>query len=84
MDEYGCFSIVFNMESDCIIFFVVFFSGDECIVGKEVKNSSKFEFDNVVDMVKCFMGKFFEFVFIYNEKNYILEEIFLYIIKKLV
>ena len=84
VDEYGRPSIVPNVDSDRTTPSVVLFSGDERIVGKEAKNSSKLEPDNVVDMVKRFMGKSSEFAFIYNEKNYTPEEISSYIIKKLV
>ncbi len=84
VDEYGRPSIVPNMESDRTTPSVVLFSGDERIVGKEAKQTSKLEPDNVVDMVKRFMGKSSEFAFIYNEKNYTPEEISSYIIKKLV
>ncbi|MDE5080287.1 MAG: Hsp70 family protein, partial [Trichodesmium sp. St18_bin1] len=83
-DEYGRPSIVPNVDSDRTTPSVVLFSGDERTVGKEAKNSSKLEPDNVVDMVKRFMGKSSEFAFIYNEKNYTPEEISSYIIKKLV
>ncbi|MDE5118712.1 MAG: Hsp70 family protein [Trichodesmium sp. St19_bin1] len=84
VDEYGRPSIVPNVDSDRTTPSVVLFSGDERTVGKEAKNSSKLEPDNVVDMVKRFMGKSSEFAFIYNEKNYTPEEISSYIIKKLV
>ena len=84
VDEYGRPSIVPNVDSDRTTPSVVLFSGDERIVGKEAKNSSKLEPDNVVDMVKRFMGKSSEFAFIYNEQNYTPEEISSYIIKKLV
>ena len=84
VDEYGRPSIVPNVDSDRTTPSVVLFSGDERIVGKEAKQTSKLEPDNVVDMVKRFMGKSSEFAFIYNEKNYTPEEISSYIIKKLV
>ena len=84
VDEYGRPSVVPNVDSDRTTPSVVLFSGDERIVGKEAKQTSKLEPDNVVDMVKRFMGKSSEFAFIYNEKNYTPEEISSYIIKKLV
>lgn len=84
VDEYGRPSVVPNVDSDRTTPSVVLFTGDERIVGKHAKQSSKLEPDNVVDMVKRFMGKSSEFAFIYNEKNYTPEEISSYIIKKLV
>jgi molecular chaperone DnaK len=84
VDEYVRPTVVANADSDRTTPSVVLFSGDERIVGKEAKASSKLEPDNVVDMVKRFMGKTSEFAFIYDGQNYTPEEISSYILKKLV
>ncbi|MDV2998278.1 MAG: Chaperone protein DnaK [Chroococcidiopsis sp. SAG 2025] len=84
VDEYGRPTVVANADSDRTTPSVVLFSGGERIVGKEAKASSKLEPDNVVDMVKRFMGKTSEFAFIYDDQNYTPEEISSYILRKLV
>jgi molecular chaperone DnaK len=83
MDEYGRPSVVTNADSDRTTPSVVLFSGDERIVGKEAKNSSKLEPGNVVDMVKRHMGKG-TYKFEYEDNTYTAEEISSYVLKKIV
>ena len=83
MDEYGRPTVVTNADSDRTTPSVVLFSGDERIVGKEAKNSSKLEPENVADMVKRHMGKG-TFTFEYEDNSYTAEEISSYVLRKVV
>ncbi|MDP8228016.1 MAG: Hsp70 family protein [Candidatus Electryoneaceae bacterium] len=83
VDEHGKPVVVPNMASQRITPSVVFFDGDEIIVGNDAKESSKIQPDDVASFVKRSMGDP-NFTFSHNGKNYTPEEISGYILRKLV
>lgn len=63
---------------------VYFESPGNVVVGVEAKNMAEIEPENVVQFVKRFMGRKDEFMFEYNSKQYVPEEISAIILKGLV
>lgn len=83
IDEYGRPATVPNAEGERITPSVVFFEGEQRIVGNEAKNNSVAYPDQVVAMVKRQMGQR-DWVFFYNGDEYSAEEISSYILRKVV
>jgi len=81
IDEHGKPVIVPNMENQRITPSVVFFDGDNIIVGEVAKENAKLYPNEVVTLVKRSMGEP-NFLFEYQEKNYRPEEISGYILRK--
>jgi molecular chaperone DnaK (HSP70) len=83
VDEHGKPVIVPNSENERITPSVVFFDGDNVIVGNEAKANSVLYADQVVGFVKRAMGDP-NFLFEYNGKSYKPEEVSSLILRKLV
>ncbi|OAD23251.1 chaperone protein DnaK [Candidatus Thiomargarita nelsonii] len=83
IDEHGKPVIVPNAENQRLTPSVVFFDGDNIIVGEVAKENAKLYPNEVVTLVKRSMGEP-NFLFEYQEKNYRPEEISGYILRKLV
>ncbi|MCP4146155.1 MAG: Hsp70 family protein [bacterium] len=83
VDEHGKPVVVPNEENERITPSVVFFDGDNVIVGSEAKSTSELYPDQVVAFVKRYMGDS-NFKFKYNDNNYKPEEISSLILRKLV
>jgi len=81
IDEHGKPVIVPNAENQRITPSVVFFDGDNIIVGEVAKENAKLYPNEVVTLVKRSMGEP-NFLFEYQEKNYRPEEISGYILRK--
>jgi molecular chaperone DnaK (HSP70) len=83
VDEHGKPVVIPNSESERITPSVVFFDGDNVIVGNEAKRNAVLSSDQVVAFVKRSMGDP-NFLFQYNGKSYKPEEISSFILRKLV
>lgn len=83
VDEHGKPVIVPNAENERITPSVVFFDGDNVIVGNEAKANAVLYSNQVVAFVKRAMGDS-NFLFEYNGKNFKPEEISSFILRKLV
>lgn len=83
VDEYGKPVVIKNFEGDAVTPSVVFFDGDDVIIGKEAKNNSKLYPNEVVSFIKRSMGDP-NFFFEYNGRSYRPEEISGYILRKVV
>lgn len=83
VDEFGKAVVLPNSENDRVTPSVVFFDGDEIIVGEVAKENSKIYPDDVVSFVKRAMGDEF-YLFTHREKEYKPEEISSLILRKLV
>ncbi|PJI07873.1 MULTISPECIES: Hsp70 family protein [Clostridium] len=83
VDEYGRPVVVPNAENERITPSVVFFDGDNVIVGDVAKENSKMYPDDVVSFVKRSMGDE-NFYFEHGGKQYHAEEISSFILRKLV
>lgn len=83
VDEHGKPIIIKNSEGHSITPSVVFFDGDEIVVGDTAKESAKLYPNEVVSFVKRDMGDE-HYLFQYNGKDYRPEEISSYILRKLV
>jgi molecular chaperone DnaK (HSP70) len=83
VDEFGKPVVLPNSENDRVTPSVVFFDGDEIIVGEVAKENSKIYPDDVVSFVKRAMGDEF-YLFTHREKEYKPEEISSLILRKLV
>jgi molecular chaperone DnaK len=83
VDEFGKPVVVKNAENESTTPSVVFFDGDNVIVGNEAKNNSALNADQVVSLVKRAMGDP-GYLFQYNGKSFKPEEISSFILRKLV
>jgi molecular chaperone DnaK (HSP70) len=83
VDEFGKPVVVKNAENESTTPSVVFFDGDNVIVGNEAKNNSALNVDQVVSLVKRAMGDP-GYLFQYNGKSFKPEEISSFILRKLV
>jgi len=83
VDEFGKPVVLPNSENDRVTPSVVFFDGDEIIVGEVAKENSKIYPDDVVSFVKRAMGDEF-YLFTHRGKEYKPEEISSLILRKLV
>ncbi len=83
VDEYGKTVVIPNAENQRVTPSVVFFDGDNIVVGDVAKESAKLYPNDVVSFVKRSMGEP-NFIFEYNGKSYRAEEISSYIIRKIV
>jgi molecular chaperone DnaK (HSP70) len=83
MDEYGRPVAIANAEGHRITPSVVFFDGENRIVGDEAKNNAQLHPDQVVEMVKRQMGHS-DWAFFYNGVEYGPEEISSFILRKVV
>jgi molecular chaperone DnaK (HSP70) len=83
MDEYGRPVAIINAVGHRITPSVVFFDGENRIVGDEAKNNAQLHPDQVVEMVKRQMGHS-DWAFFYNGVEYGPEEISSYILRKVV
>jgi molecular chaperone DnaK (HSP70) len=83
IDEHGKPVIIPNAENQRITPSVVFFDGDNIIVGEVAKENAKLYPNEVVTLVKRSMGDP-NFLFEYQGKNYRPEEISGYVLRKLV
>lgn len=83
VDEFGKPIIIPNSENERITPSVVFFDGDNVIVGNVAKENSKIYPTDVVSFIKRSMGDS-EFFFEHDEKIYRPEEITSFILRKLV
>ncbi|MCP4108219.1 MAG: Hsp70 family protein [Desulfobacteraceae bacterium] len=83
MDDYGKPVIIPNSENQHITPSVVFFDGENIIVGEVAKESSKLYPHEVVSFIKRSMGEA-DFIFEHNGKTFRPEEISSFIIRKLV
>ncbi len=83
VDEFGKAIVVPNAENQRVTPSVVFFDGDNVVVGEVAKESAKLYPDDVVSFVKRSMGEP-NFVFEHNEKRYRPEEISSFVIRKII
>ncbi len=83
VDEFGKAVIVPNSENQSSTPSVVFFDGEDIVVGEVAKESSKLYPNEVVSFVKRAMGEG-DFLFEYNSKTWRAEEISNFIIRKIV
>ncbi len=83
MDEYGKPVVVPNAENLPTTPSVVFFDGDNIVVGEIAKESSRLYPHDVVSFVKRSMGEA-DFVFEHNGRTFRAEEISSFIIRKVV
>lgn len=83
IDEYGRPVTIANFEGDRTTPSVVYFEGQNRVVGKEAKNNAVLYPDQVVEMVKRQMGKR-DWRFFCDGAEYSAEEISSYILRKLV
>ncbi len=83
VDEFSKPVIIPNSENSRVTPSVVFFDGDEIIVGDVAKENSKVYPEDVVSFIKRSMGDEF-FIFTHRDKDYKPEEISGLILKKLV
>lgn len=83
VDDYGKPVIIPNAENQHVTPSVVFFDGDNIVVGDVAKESAKLYPDEVVSFVKRSMGEP-NFLFEHNSKTYRAEEISSFIIRKVV
>jgi molecular chaperone DnaK (HSP70) len=83
VDEYGKPIVIPNAENQHVTPSVVFFDGDNIVVGDVAKESAKLYPEDVVSFVKRSMGEP-NFLFEHNGKNYRAEEISSYVLRKIV
>ena len=83
VDEYGKTIVIPNSENERVTPSVVFFDGDNIVVGDVAKESSKLYPDEVVSFVKRSMGEQ-NYIYEFNGKQYRAEEISSFIIRKVV
>jgi molecular chaperone DnaK (HSP70) len=83
VDEFGKTVVLPNAENQNVTPSVVFFDGDNVVVGEVAKESSKLYPHDVVSFVKRSMGEA-NFIFEHNGKSYRAEEISSFIIRKIV
>ncbi|MEE4355213.1 MAG: Hsp70 family protein [Desulfococcaceae bacterium] len=83
VDEYGKPIVIPNAENQRVTPSVVFFDGDNIVVGDVAKESSKLYPNDVVSFIKRSMGEP-NYLFEHNGKNYRPEEISGFIIRKIV
>jgi molecular chaperone DnaK (HSP70) len=83
VDEYGKPVVVPNAENQHVTPSVVFFDGDNIVVGDVAKESAKLYPEDVVSFVKRSMGEP-NFLFEHNNKHYRAEEISSYVLRKIV
>jgi molecular chaperone DnaK (HSP70) len=83
IDEFGRPVAIPNVEGSRITPSVIFFDGENRVVGNEAKNNARLYPDQVVEMVKRQMGHS-DWVFFYNGVEYSPEEISSYILRKVV
>jgi molecular chaperone DnaK (HSP70) len=83
VDEYGKPVVVPNAENQHVTPSVVFFDGDNIVVGDVAKESAKLYPEDVVSFVKRSMGEP-NFLFEHNDKHYRAEEISSYVLRKIV
>ncbi|MFW5640240.1 MAG: Hsp70 family protein [Thermodesulfobacteriota bacterium] len=83
VDEYGKTIVIPNAENERVTPSVVFFDGDNIVVGDVAKESSKLYPDEVVSFVKRSMGEQ-NYIYEFNGKQYRAEEISSFIIRKVV
>ncbi len=83
VDDYGKTVVVPNLEGKLITPSVVFFDGDDIVVGEVAKESAKLYPDEVVSFIKRSMGEE-DFFYETNGKTYRAEEISSFIIRKVV
>lgn len=83
LDEYGKPVVVPNREGERITPSVVFFDGDDVIVGSVAKRNAVAEPEHVVQFVKREMGNA-DYQFEHNKKNYTPEAISSLILRKVV
>ncbi|QTA83416.1 Chaperone Hsp70 family protein [Desulfonema limicola] len=83
VDEYGKTIVVPNAENQRVTPSVVFFDGDNIVVGDVAKESAKLYPNDVVSFVKRSMGEP-NFLFEHNSNTYRAEEISSFIIRKIV
>jgi molecular chaperone DnaK (HSP70) len=83
VDDYGKPIIIPNAENQHVTPSVVFFDGENVVVGEVAKESAKLYPDDVVSFVKRSMGEP-NFIFEHNSETYRAEEISSYIIRKVV
>jgi molecular chaperone DnaK len=83
VDEYGKPIVIPNAENQHVTPSVVFFDGNNIVVGDVAKESAKLYPEDVVSFVKRSMGEP-NFLFEHNAKHYRAEEISSYILRKIV
>jgi molecular chaperone DnaK (HSP70) len=83
VDEAGKAVVLRNFENEAVTPSVVFFDGDNIVVGTEAKRNARLEPHNVVEMVKRSMGDE-HFLFEHDRTSYRPEEISAFILRKLV
>lgn len=83
VDEYGKVIIIPNMENERTTPSVVFFDGDNVVVGSVAKESAKLYPSDVVSFVKRSMGEP-NYLFEHGGRSYRAEEISSFIIQKIV
>lgn len=83
VDEYGKPIVIPNAENQRVTPSVVFFDGENIVVGDVAKESSKLYPGDVVSFIKRSMGEA-NFAFEHNGKQYRPEEISSFIIRKIV
>lgn len=83
VDEYGKTVVIPNAENQRVTPSVVFFDGDNVVVGDVAKESAKLYPHDVVSFVKRSMGEA-DFIFEHNGKRYRAEELSSFIIRKIV
>jgi molecular chaperone DnaK len=83
VDEYGKPVVVPNAENQHVTPSVVFFDGDNIVVGDVAKESAKLYPEDVVSFVKRSMGEP-NFLFEHDDKHYRAEEISSYVLRKIV
>lgn len=83
VDEYGKTVVIPNAENQRVTPSVVFFDGDNVVVGDVAKESAKLYPNDVVSFVKRSMGEA-NFIFEHSGKRYRAEELSSFIIRKIV
>ncbi len=83
VDEYGKPVVIPNAENQRVTPSVVFFDGDNVVVGEVAKESARLYPNDVVRFVKRSMGEP-NFLFRHNDKSYRAEEISSFVIRKVV
>ncbi len=83
VDEYGKPVVIPNSDNQHITPSVVFFDGDNVVVGEVAKENSKIYPNEVASFIKRSMGEP-DFLFEYNGKTFRAEEISSFIIRKMV
>ncbi|HAO22582.1 MAG: molecular chaperone DnaK [Desulfobacteraceae bacterium IS3] len=83
VDEYGKPVVIPNAENQRVTPSVVFFDGDNVVVGEVAKESARLYPNDVVSFVKRSMGEP-NFLFRHNDRSYRAEEISSFVIRKVV